>query len=97
MNPNDTYKLIQDEAGIEITPGETITSFLGDVHIFRSITRAPGGNSQGTIITDTGSELYPSMFGLTIIPRTPETAPWDLTEPQRRQLREAHAENQRDR
>lgn len=92
MDPNDNWKLTDPaEHDAEVSPGDPVTDFRGDVHIFQSITRAPGGNSRGKILTDQGSELYPSVFGLTIVPRTPEDAPWDLTEPQRHQLREAHA------
>lgn len=70
MKLNDNWKLIQAETGTEITSGEAITDFRGDPDVFQRITKAPGGPSQGKIITDRGYELYPSVFGLRIIPRT---------------------------
>jgi hypothetical protein len=70
---NATYKLIRGDsdpdAGTEVLPGEEITDFRGDTAIFGYISRAPGGNSGGKIITDRMSELYPSVFGCTIEPR----------------------------
>lgn len=71
MQLNATHKLIDPaRPGTEIGPGDPIIDFRSAVHIFRYISRAPGGNSQGKIITDRWSELYPSVFGLKIVPRT---------------------------
>ena len=66
---NDTHKLTDPATGTEITPGTAITDFRGDPDVFRYVSRAPGGNSGGKIITDRGGELYPSVFGLAIVPR----------------------------
>lgn len=73
MKLNDTHKLIQAETGTEIMPGDPVTDFRSAVHVFRRITKIPGGPSQGKIITDRGHELYPSVFGLTIVPRDQES------------------------
>jgi hypothetical protein len=67
---NDTHKLIDPAGGTEVKPGDPVTDFRGDPDVFRYVSKAPGGNSQGKIITDRGGELYPSVFGLTIVPRS---------------------------
>lgn len=66
---NDTHKLINPDNGTEIRPGDPVTDFRGDPDVFRYVSKAPGGSSQGKIITDRGFELYPSVFGLAIVPR----------------------------
>jgi len=72
---NDTHMVIYGDkywaTGTEVRPGSAITDFRGGDDVFRYISKAPGGNSQGKIVTDRGGELYPSVFGLKIVPRTP--------------------------
>ena len=67
---NDTHKLINPDSRTEIRPGDPVTDFRGDPDVFRYVSKAPGGSSQGKIITDRESELYPSVFGLRIVPRS---------------------------
>ena len=71
---NDSWKLTGPD-GTEVRPGDPITDFRGEPDVFRYISRAPGGNSSGKIITDAGNELYPSVFGLRITARTEPAIP----------------------
>jgi hypothetical protein len=68
---NDTWKLIEPMSGVEITPGETITDFRDQPHVFHAITKVPDGSSQGKIQVggEFGPEYYPSVFRLKIVPR----------------------------
>jgi hypothetical protein len=69
MAITDDYKLVTAEDGTEIRAGEPITDFRSDPDVFQYISKAPGGNSSGKIVTDRGGELYPSVFSLKIVPR----------------------------
>lgn len=72
---NSTWKAVTGD-GTEVRPGDALTDFRGDPDVFRYVSRAPGGNSSGKIITDRGHELYPQVFGLTIVPRhQPQPSP----------------------
>lgn len=62
MPKYDNAKLINEETGAEIKPGDVVPNFRGEPTRFLYVSRIPEGNSGGKIVTD-GREVYPSVLG----------------------------------
>lgn len=77
-----THKVI-DVDGREIRPGYVIGDLDGPV-IFRLLTRVPGDGTatNGKIIVDEpgwpGAERYPSVYGLSVVPRVSDEDDEDI-------------------
>jgi hypothetical protein len=67
MHINKDVMLVSEITGKLINPGETITSFRGEPHVFKYISRAPEAGKTGKIIVSLPNstqelEFYPSVF-----------------------------------
>lgn len=70
MQLNDTWKIVTEDGGTEVKPGDEVTDFRGGTTVFRYVSQAPRPGSGGKIMTDRGYELYPSVFKVKIVPRS---------------------------
>jgi hypothetical protein len=51
--------------GTEVRPGDTVTSFRGEDHVFKRATRAPDAGRTGKVETSAG-EYYQGVYSLTV-------------------------------
>lgn len=65
-------KLINEETGIEVKTGDTLTDFRGETAIFKSFEEPHKPSSTGKVYSkregsEYSSQNYPSVFGLKIV------------------------------
>jgi hypothetical protein len=64
------YALKHNETGKIMQKGDTLTDFRGNTEVFSMVSVMPGPNSTGKICVvwgDSMRELYPTVFGCTLV------------------------------
>lgn len=74
---DSTYRAVRVADSVEVTRGDRVVDFRGDVWIFDGITRHPGDGTAttGKVLASRGGrqqELYAKVFDLEIVPRLRE-------------------------
>lgn len=64
----DVARLVNEDTGREILPGDTVVTFRGESTVFRYVSRLPEHGKEGKVFTDIrpGGEFYPSVLGARI-------------------------------
>jgi hypothetical protein len=67
----ETARLINEETGEEVQPGDTVLTFRGEATVFRYVSSLPEFGKSGKVFTDIrpGGEFYPQVFGCRILTR----------------------------